>query len=540
MPNDAPIGGDLVRRERGALSKRSAALIDRGLRDLEAIQSGFAEAVLSRASLLHLIASVAWFLPDDPDSLEVDEESDFAEIEIADGCVAMRAHPAMFFAVEMRIEAKVLREGRVSLAIREIYDLRGGVVSLPDGLVTLTAMYLAPMASSSPSDDPNMRLRTGEDERLRKKLRADHRAAEQETDRKIRMNRRMGNLNEYWMALGRSRNATLRLRAGEISYTIKVSTRRRKWARGEMKTWSMRGRDLTQLVRSTAHAAARPPDPNSGSVLSCLLFDLGPERLRVTGANSYILARAHAPALGGSEVATVLNPKSLLKFVALLGPDETVTISTCDDYRMWFTGGRARVKIMTELPPPTYPSYDAKFPTDVWHEAVADRLTLVATVREAAAGGTGCVKLMIEDGEAAVSEWSSDYGIPSDENALVFDPDSLLSQLEHAGGDRISVQICLAPPGVPGGGRMCVIRSSDPVQWVGLLMPLVARATPSKPTEGPSPVRSDLESYPPISRDLLDQWAKLVQEQKRLGLFRPAKQPPVDTELGEEDLLEGP
>jgi hypothetical protein len=545
MPNDAPSGGGLVRRESGALSTRSAALIDRGLRELEAMQSGFAEAVLSRGSLLDLIAGVVSFLPDDPASLEVDEH-DFAEIEIGDGHVAMRAEtlrPGLPVAVEIRATAEVRKEGRFSLETSEIYGLRDGVASLPDSLVTLSVRYHPPMTSSF-DFDPDWRERSAEDVTLLQKLKADSQSAGEDVDR------RMEAVREYAAAYMRVRNATLHLRAREKSYAINVSTRREKlvfdwrdWrsGKGELKTWTIRGRDLTEVVQRTAHAVARPPDPRSGTVLKYLLFDLGPDRLRLTGASSHILARAQASVVGGSEVVSVLDREQLLKFVGMIVPDETVTICTYVHYcdQVWLTGSRIRLRMSLDLFDDP-PSYDAKFPTEVHCEAIADRLALVAAVREAAAGGTGDVSLMIDDGEAEASEWPSDCPLPNDVNALVFSPDFLLSQLEHAGGDRILVQICPAPPDVPGGGRMCMIRSSDPVEWVGLVMPLRTRATPSKPNAGLSPVRSDSESYPPISRDLLDQWAELIQEQKRLGLFRPAKQPPVETELGEEDLSEGP
>jgi hypothetical protein len=440
---------------------------------------------MSRASLFDLIAGVASFLPDDPNASDIDGDSQFAEIEMAGGFVIIRTN-ADLIDIELRAEAEVRKDGRVSLEVPEIHHLLDGVASLSDGLVNLSAIYHTPVGSPLFVDDLDWLERSEEDVRLIQKFKADSQSAGEDEDR------RMEALREYSRAYQRTRNATLHLRTSRESYGLNVSTRREKFEfdlketmpaslsteqsswRGKLGRWSVRAQDLKELVQRTAHAVAKAPNPRSTSLIHFLLLEFEPDTLRLTGTNGHILARAHAPTVGPAEARMILSPGQLLKFVALLGSDDIVVVSTYEhNSYVWFSGSRVRVKMWKFGPSDDYPPCDDKFPTAVLHEGVCDRLSSLAVVREVAAAGTGRIRLKIEDGKADVGAWPSDLGASRfTTNTSVFAPHLLLSQLEHAGGDRLVIQVCPCPPSVKSSARMCVIRSSNPVKWVGLVMPL--------------------------------------------------------------------
>jgi DNA polymerase III subunit beta len=189
-------------------------------------------------------------------------------------------------------------------------------------------------------------------------------------------------------------------------------------------SWRVKSGDLQRLITHTSFAASTE---ESRPILNGVLWELRPERMRMVATNGHRLAKMELPITseGAPSGDLIVPPKALEQIRRLFPADEDLEIARGDNH----LGFRSPVtSIFTRLIEGPYPNYEQVIPKDNEKVALADKNSLMQSLRRMsiiASDQTHRIRLSFNAGMLKLAVQTPDLGEAQDEVPISYDGDPL-------------------------------------------------------------------------------------------------------------------
>lgn len=231
---------------------------------------------------------------------------------------------------------------------------------------------------------------------------------------------------------------------------------------------------IQQMIEQVTFAAARD---DGRPILTGVLWELRPDRMRMVATNGHKLAMATVPASGGDKADVIVPPRALELVRKLFAPDAEVEVARTDGHIGFRSGDMFVLSRLVEGP---YPNYTQVLPKGNDRSFTADCDAFVAALRRVsllASDQTHRVTLRSTEKGLTVATQSPDLGDASESVAGTWEGDAieiganaayLLDALRRVPTD--SMRMTFKAP-----ERVMTVEPvgwDDPATWLALVMPL--------------------------------------------------------------------